>query len=87
MVTKFPFSIPWDFARAVGLLAAPPVTPHWEIDFMAPLAHRVGGWADDTTITIDLGQFEALAAFCRWVETIVFCAGLAMATKRLLWTA
>ncbi len=88
MITKFPFSIPWDFARAVGLLAAEPEAPHWEIDLYEPIAHRVGGsWAGDTTIEIDFADYEILGSLCRWVTTIIFCAGLAMGTKRLLWTA
>lgn len=87
MTTKFPFSIPWDFARAIGLLAAPAEAPYWEVDIMAPIEHRVGSWAGDTTIELDFEPFEGLAAFVRWIETIVFCAGLAMATKRLIWTA
>ena len=86
-ISKFPFSIPWDFAAAVELLAAPPKTPHWEVDFMAPLEHRVGSWAGDTTIVIDFSDFEILGQLCRWVTTIMFCAALISGTKRLIWTA
>ena len=87
MLTKFPFCIPWDFARAVGLLAAPAEAPHWTIDLFGPVAGMVGGWHGSTTVDIDFSQFSTLAAVCRWMETIIFCAGLAVGTKRLLWTA
>lgn len=86
-ITKFPFCVPWDFKNAVSLLAAPAEAPHWEVDFYAPISNRVGGWHGNTSIEIDLSDYEGLAALVRWFETIIFCAGLIVGTKRLIWTA
>ncbi|MDE6456472.1 MAG: hypothetical protein K2L38_11350, partial [Dysosmobacter sp.] len=44
LTSRFPFSIPWDVYKGVTLLAAPPKAPYFEVDFMAPIADRVGGW-------------------------------------------
>lgn len=87
-ITKFPFCIPWDVVTAISLLAVPPVTPHWEIDFYEPL-EGVGGFhaQGDTTVVIDFERFEFLAQVCRWVETCFFVYALAMGTKKLIWTA
>lgn len=85
--SKFPFCIPWDFANAVRLLAAPAKTPHWEVDFLAPLADRVGGWKGETTIVIDFEQFAVLGQLSRWLSTLLFVAALISATKKLIWTA
>lgn len=87
LITRFPFSIPWDFYNALKLLAAPPKVPHWEVDFMAPIAHRVGGWKGNTTIVIDFSEYELLGQLSRWLTTIMFVAALAMGTKKLMWTA
>ena len=87
LITRFPFSIPWDFYNALKLLAAPPKVPYWEVDFMAPIAHRVGGWKGDTKIVIDFSEYELLGQLSRWLTTIMFVAALAMGTKKLMWTA
>lgn len=87
-ISKFPFCIPWDVVKAISLLAVPPVTPHWEIDFYEPL-EGVGGFhaQGDTTVVIDFERFDFLAQVCRWVETCFFVYALAMGTKKLIWTA
>lgn len=85
LMTKFPFSIPWDIARAIELLAAPPVTPRWEMDFMAPIGERIGGFQGDTTVVIDFGEYEIIGIATRWFSTIMFVYGLAAATKRFMW--
>lgn len=85
LMTKFPFSIPWDIAKAVELLAAPPVTPRWEMDFMAPIGERIGGFQGDTTVVIDFGKYEIVGIATRWFSTIMFVYGLAAATKRFMW--
>lgn len=87
LTSRFPFSIPWDVYRAVKLLAAPAAVPHFEVDFLAPIADRVGGWRGSTTITLDFADYEILGQLCRWTSTIGFCLVLASGTKRLIWTA
>lgn len=87
LVSRFPFSIPWDVAKGVQLLAAPAQAPYWEVDLLAPISYRVGGWQGDTTIVIDMSEFEIIGQLSRWASTIGFCLLLAAGTKRLIWTA
>ena len=87
LTKRFPFSIPWDIARGFMLLAAPPKTPHFEVDFYAPISGRVGGWKGSTKLVLDFSEFEVLGRLSRWTSTIGFCLFLASATKRFIWTA
>lgn len=87
LITRFPFSIPWDIAKGIKLLAAPPKAPYFEVDFFEPIADRVGGWQGSTKIVLDFSQFEILGQLSRWTSTVGFCLMLAGATKRFIWTA
>lgn len=87
LTSRFPFSIPWDVYKGVTLLAAPPKAPYFEVDFMAPIADRVGGWKGSTKIVLDFSEYEIIGQVCRWTSTIGFCLMLAVGTKRLIWTA
>lgn len=87
LTSRFPFSIPWDFFRAVQLLAAPAKAPYFEVDFMEPLADKVGGWQGSTKVVLDFGQYAIIGQISRWTSTIGFCLMLAGSTKRLIWTA
>lgn len=87
LTSRFPFSIPWDVARGIGLLAAPAEAPYWEVDFLAPISYRVGGWEGSTTVVLDFSEFEIIGRLCRWTSTIGFCLMLAAGTKRLIWVA
>ena len=85
--TRFPFSIPWDVVRGIKLLAAPAEAPYFEVDFFQPLADNVGGWEGDTTIVLDFGQYPIIGQVTRWASLLGFCILLAVATKKLIWTA
>lgn len=87
LTSRFPFSIPWDVYKGVKLLAAPAKAPYFEVDFLAPIAHRVGGWKGSTKIVLDFSEYEIIGQVCRWTSTIGFCLMLASGTKRLIWTA
>lgn len=87
LTSRFPFSIPWDFFRAVQLLAAPAKAPYFEVDFMEPLADEVGGWKGSTKVVLDFSEYAIIGQISRWTSTIGFCLMLAGATKRLIWTA
>lgn len=87
LTSRFPFSIPWDFFRAVQLLAAPAKAPYFEVDFMEPLADEVGGWQGSTMVVLDFSEYAIIGQISRWTSTIGFCLMLAGATKRLIWTA
>lgn len=86
-ISKFPFCIPWDIVKAIQLLAAPPVTPRWELDFMQPIAGRVGGFQGSTKLVLDFSEYPIVGVATRWVSTVLFVYALASGTKRLLWTA
>ena len=87
LTSRFPFSIPWDIAKAIRLLAAPEKAPYFEVDFLAPLADNVGGWQGSTAIVLDFSQYAIIGQLSRWTSTIGFCLDLASGTKRLIWTA
>jgi len=87
LTSRFPFSIPWDVYKGVQLLAAPAEAPYFEVDFMEPIAYRVGGWKGSTKIVLDFSEYEIIGQVCRWTSTVGFCLMLAAATKRLVWTA
>lgn len=87
LVTRFPFSIPWDVVKGIKLLAAPAEAPRWEVDFLAPIAGRVGGWKGSTKVVIDMGEYPIIGQVCRWTSMIGFCLILASGTKKLIWTA
>ncbi len=85
---KFPFCIPFDVIKLISLLAAEPVTPHFEVDFYAPLEGVAGFHAQgDTTIVVDFERFEFMGQVCRWTCLFGFVYALALGTKRLIWTA
>ncbi len=87
LVTRFPFSIPWDVVKGIKLVAAPAEAPRWEVDFLAPIAGRVGGWKGSTKVVIDMGVYPIIGQVCRWTSMIGFCLILASGTKKLIWTA
>lgn len=87
LVTRFPFSIPWDVVKGIKLVAAPAEAPRWEVDFLALIAGRVGGWKGSTKVVIDMGVYPIIGQVCRWTSMIGFCLILASGTKKLIWTA
>lgn len=87
LTSRFPFSIPWDVYKGVQLLAAPAQAPYFEVDFLAPIGHLVGGWKGSTKIVLDMSEYEIIGQVSRWTSTIGFCLMLASGTKRLIWTA
>ena len=74
---KFPFSVPWDIAALLGLFAAEPETPVFDIPFKI---ERLGV---DYTFHVDLTDFENVSKICRAVLTCIFIAGLTYLTIRL----
>ncbi len=87
LTSRFPFCIPWDVSKGISLLSAPAKTPYFEVDLLAPIADRVGGWEGSTKIVLDFSKYEIIGKVSRWTSTIGFCLVLASATKRLIWTS
>lgn len=86
IITKFPFSIPWDVVKAIKLLAVPPTPPKFEVDMYSAM-DGYGGFHAPAPVVIDFEPLEPAAAIVRWASTIGFIYCLAMGTKKLLWTA
>ena len=77
----FPFSIPWDIGIMLGLFAADPVAPVFDLPY--PYAYADGA-AVYATLHVDLSGWEPAAYLCRRGLFIVFGGWLAFNTKRLL---
>jgi hypothetical protein len=98
MTTKFPFSIPFDLARALSSLAAVPEAPRFEIDLSGTIldANRFGGQNqqdggevfDESGMhgavwVLDLSDFEGIAYVIRWSVWISFMVGLILITPKI----
>jgi hypothetical protein len=77
IISKFPFCIPFDVARLIGLLEADPKTPIFHV----PL--KVGTILNDE-IVLDLSQWDNAVRIIRWGELIVFVAGLVLVTRNYI---
>ena len=77
IISKFPFCIPFDVARLIGLLEADPKTPIFHV----PL--KVGTILDEE-IVLDLSQWDYAVRLIRWGELIVFVAGLVLVTRNYI---
>ena len=77
---KFPFSIPFDFAKGVKMLLAPAAVPEFDYTFSFP---RLG---INETIHIDLSEFDGVAKISRWFFSALFVIFLIFATKKLIWS-
>lgn len=77
LVTKFPFSIPWDIAAMLGMLVAEPITPTIDIP---QYALQAGGLAEVGTYRISLDAYDAAFEGVRFMEKLAFCVLLAWRT-------
>lgn len=77
VMTKFPISIPWDIAAILGLFAATPVTPHFEVPVNVPNVVN-------TTLVIDLGFLDGAMTTVRAFELIAFAVYLLWMTKDIV---
>lgn len=77
IISKFPFCIPFDVARLIGLLEADPKTPIFHV----PL--KVGTILNEE-IVLDLSQWDNAVCIIRWGELIVFVAGLVLVTRNYI---
>lgn len=77
IISKFPFCIPFDVARLIGLLEADPKTPIFHV----PL--KVGTILNEE-IVLDLSQWDNAVRIIRWGELIIFVAGLVLVTRNYI---
>lgn len=78
ITNKFPFSIPWDLYNSVRILVAPAAAPKWVL----PL--RFDKLGVNTSITIDMAQFDGLAALSRWGSSLLFIISLIILSSKLV---
>lgn len=74
IASKFPFCIPFDVARLVGLLEAEPKAPVFRIPVV--YANIV-----NEEIVIDFDKFADVLQIIRWGEIMLFVAGLVVITR------
>lgn len=72
ILQKFPFSLPWDFARMIGQITAAQKVPRFEVDLIGYV------------MVIDFALFQRLATQIRLWLTLIYAVGLIYATKRLM---
>lgn len=89
LVSRFPFCIPWDFVSTVQVLNAEPQAPYFQFDIMPSRVRNYVGITGSTNVTIDLSgqEYSKIGEICRWGSLIGFCFGLALLTKRMIWTS
>lgn len=77
IASKFPFCIPFDVARLVGLLEAEPKAPVFRIPVV---------YADvvNEEIVIDFDKFADVLQIIRWGEIMLFVAGLVVITRNYI---
>lgn len=75
----FPFCIPWDIYNLLSKFVSDPVTPSVDWDW-----GRILGFLGINTVShLDLHDYDGVAEILRNMETVVFCIGLAYATKKV----
>ncbi len=75
LTQKFPFSIPWDIGRLLGVFYAKPVAPKWSFD--VPFGDVV------YPIALDLGEYESIASISRWFFRISWVVFLLFVTNKI----
>lgn len=74
--TRFPFSLPWDFAHLIGIINTSPEQPQINVDT------HFGNLPVKFNIKLD--QLDAYMPFFRGMLVVSFSIGLIMATRRLM---
>lgn len=76
----FPFCIPFDIARVIGLFVAEPQTPVFQFAF--PVGYEDGEFIIQT-FTMDLAALDGVAVWVRRGMLAVFVVGLGMVTRQV----
>lgn len=77
IINKFPFCIPFDLAKGLELLSAPPIEPRFVIPF------KYGDVVNEE-IVLDFSDFDYVVRMIRWFEVLLFTMGLAVATRQFI---
>lgn len=78
LIKKFPFSLPWDLYNSVAILVSPGEAPKWEVPF------KIQSMGIDESFTLDMSQFDPLAAIIRWGLSLLFLISLIILTNKLI---
>lgn len=78
----FPFCLPFDFARFIGILSATREAPAF--DWIIPIPSATGLSIGDQYIHIDLSDFDPAAEVLRTAELLASAIGLILLTRELL---
>lgn len=89
LVSRFPFCVPWDFVDTLKILNAEPIPPVFDVTLVPASVAARWGVSGNYTIHVDLtsAEYAKLFVALRWGTLVGFCLGLALLTKRLIWTA
>lgn len=82
LTRKFPFSIPWDVKRQLDVFNVKPQAPKFTInkpDFIVLKGHSI-----PLKMTIDLSNFDTVAAITRWFLVIAFDVGVILSMRRFM---
>lgn len=82
LTRKFPFSIPFDFARQLAVFNVSPEVPVFKVD--KPNLFQVGGVQQHLKFELDFKPFDPLAGAIRWFLLIAFDVSLILAIRKLL---
>lgn len=91
LTTKFPFSLPWDLLRQLGIFDVEPETPVFKINIKEYL--KLGETDDEGNFLgisvpmkfdVDLSMFDPVAAIVRWFTRIIWVIGLIFVLRKLL---
>ena len=73
----FPFCIPFDVRDMISMLSAEPEAPRYHVTWEIP-------WINENLeFTVDLSEFDDVAAICRKMELLLFVVGLAVVTRSM----
>jgi len=78
---KFPFSIPFDFLKQLGIFDVAPEAPKIAVNMPVDLP---GGIHLPAEFAIDFKMFDKVAVMGRWFSVIIFDVGLILAIRRFM---
>lgn len=75
----FPFCLPFDVFDFLSVLSAPAEAPHFKV----PIKYPTLSGMETYEVDLDLSKFNSVAKILRTAEILLFCVGLAVATRNL----
>lgn len=82
LTERFPFSIPWDLSRMLGIFNTDPETPKFDIDIKKYV--EIDGKTMGMKWTLDFSFLDPLAAVGRWFLIIVFDIAMILGIRKIM---